>query len=55
MHFKLQRSGAENLADFLSRHPPEYHKTNRKDAEEYVSFLQYAAVPQSITLKEVAI
>ena len=51
----IYKSGAENPADILSRHPPELHTTIQNEAEEYVNFLTHAAVPQSMTLKEVAI
>ena len=51
----IYKSGAENPADFLSRHPPESHTTIQNAAEEYVNFVTHAAVPQSMTLKEVAI
>ena len=51
----IYKSGAENPADFLSRHPPESHTTIQKEAEEYVKCVTHAAVPQSMTLKEVAI
>ena len=50
----VYKSGADNPADFLSRHPQEYTTKTQSEAEEYVNFLVYTAVPQSMTLQEVA-
>ena len=50
----VYKRGAENPADFLSRHPPESYKTTQNEADEYVNFLAHAAILQSMTLKEVA-
>ena len=49
----VYKSGAENPADFLSRHPQEYTAKTQSEAEEYVNFLVYPTVPQSMTLQEV--
>ena len=46
----VYKSGADNPADFLSRHPQEYTTKPQCEAEEYVNFLVYTAVPQSVTL-----
>ena len=50
----VYKSGADNPADFLSRHPQEYTTKTQSEAEEHVNFLVYTAVPQSVTLQEVA-
>ena len=50
----VYKSGAENPADFLSRHPREYTTKTQSEAEEYVNFLVYPTVPQSMTLQKVA-
>ena len=54
--FKIQyRSGSENAADYLSRHPfKKGEKQQEKLAEEYVNFLTRHSVPKAMTLEEIA-
>ena len=47
-------SGANNAADFLSRHPAsKADLTQEASAEDYVNFLTSHAVPKAMTLKEI--
>ena len=51
----LYRSGSENAADFLSRHPfKKGEKQQEHLAEEYVNFLTRHSVPKAMTLEEIA-
>ena len=51
----LYRSGSENAADYLSRHPVKKgEKQQEKLAEEYVNFVTRHSVPKAMTLEEIA-
>ena len=54
--FKVKyKAGADNPADYMSRHPTEWSIPHRSSlmAEEYVNFVIDNAVPKAMTLKEV--
>ena len=54
--FNIQyRSGSENAADYLSRHPFRGgEKQQEKFAEEYVNFITQHSVPKAMTVQEIA-
>ena len=51
----IYKSGANNPADYLSRHPTHdsKQKTQEKMTEQYVNFVTRNSVPKALTLKEI--
>ena len=51
----IYKSGANNPADYLSRHPTHdsKQKTQEKITEQYVNFVTRNSVPKALTLKEI--
>ena len=50
----VYKSGSENPADFLSRHPTASSQSiHEKIAEEYVNLLALSAVPKALTITEI--
>ena len=50
----IYKSGAENPADYLSRHPVKHSKhTQEKLAEQYVNFIALNGVPKAMSLQEI--
>eukprot|EP00794_Sanderia_malayensis_P006446 gene6446-biopygen4771 len=47
------RKGAENPADYMSRHPATFRPEQDTIAEEYVNFLSLNAVPKAMTIDEI--
>ncbi|KAK7933589.1 hypothetical protein WMY93_004485 [Mugilogobius chulae] len=57
-NFKVEyRKGADNPADFMSRHPLPSHESEStrasKVAEEYVNFFSFHSTPKAMTLQEI--
>ena len=50
----IYRAGADNPADYLSRHPVKHSKhTQEKLAEQYVNFIALNSVPKAMSLQEI--
>ncbi|CAB4006435.1 Retrovirus-related Pol poly from transposon [Paramuricea clavata] len=47
------KPGANNPADYLSRHPPQTSLKQHKLTEEYVNFLTQNSIPKAMTLEEI--
>ncbi|XP_065067526.1 uncharacterized protein K02A2.6-like [Rhopilema esculentum] len=50
----IYKSGADNPADFLSRHPSHVAIDCHHDTEEYINFIVSNSVPKAMTLKEIS-
>ncbi len=50
----IYKSGANNPADYLSRHPTnESRRKQEKMMEQYINFVTQHSVPKAMTLKEI--
>ena len=49
----VYKPGANNPADYLSRHPPQTSLKQQKLTEEYVNFLTQNSIPKAMTLEEI--
>eukprot|EP00794_Sanderia_malayensis_P019767 gene19767-biopygen16415 len=49
----VYKSGTDNPADYLSRHPSNMKYKRNDIAEEYVNFIANAAVPEALTMKDI--
>ena len=51
---EIYKSGADNPADYLSRHPTTTSRKQEHMTEEYVKFVVHNSVPKAMTLDEIS-